>query len=334
MRILLKTLLCIFLLLDPAMIYAEKDEFWIIAHRGASGHLPEHTLIAKALAYGMGAHAIEQDLVSSKDGILFVLHDIHIDTTTDVVGKFPGRAREDRRYYAIDFTAAELKQLNVFERFRVDSGAPVYPERFKEHLEELQIPTFAEEIRLIQELNRTTGKRIWIYPEIKAPRFHRDSGIDISKLTLDTLSAHGLLGEDAPVFLQCFDQAETLRIRKKLGYPGKLVQLIAENSWNESGTDYDRLKSPGGLDSMAPFIDGIGPWYPQCLNEDGSPSLLVQHAKKLGLTIHPFTFRADQYPEDTFPSFAAFVMHFKTVIQVDGIFTDHPSFALEALADR
>ncbi|MGB0372578.1 MAG: glycerophosphodiester phosphodiesterase [Opitutales bacterium] len=328
--------LLLFIVLNSyaSMLYSKENDFWIIAHRGASGHLPEHTLIAKALAYGMGAHAIEQDLVASKDEVLFVLHDIHIDTTTDVAVKFPDRAREDGRFYAIDFTAAELKQLNVTERFKADTGKQVYPERFKGKMEGLKIPTFAEEIRLVQELNRTTGKQVWIYPEIKAPAFHRKAGLDISKITLETLSDHGWLGEDAPVYLQCFDQAETIRIRKELGYPGQLVQLIAENSWGESETDYDLLMTITGLERIAEVVDGIGPWFPQCLDEEGAPSDLIKNAKRQGLTIHPFTFRADQYPQEAFPSFAAFVRHFQETIGVDGIFTDHPSLALEAVLEK
>lgn len=85
----------------------------VIAHRGASGYLPEHTLAAKALAHAQGADYLEQDLVLSKDGVPVVLHDIHVDAVTDVAEKFPTRKRADGRYYAIDFTVAELKQLRV-----------------------------------------------------------------------------------------------------------------------------------------------------------------------------------------------------------------------------
>ena len=88
----------------------------VIAHRGASGYLPEHTLAAKALAHGMGANFIEQDVVLSKDGTAIVLHDIHLDSTTDVAQRFPGRARADGRFYAIDFDIQEIRQLRVHER--------------------------------------------------------------------------------------------------------------------------------------------------------------------------------------------------------------------------
>ena len=95
----------------------------VIAHRGASGYLPEHTLAAKAMAYAQGADYIEQDLVMTKDGEIVVLHDHYLDTVTDVRHVFPERRRDDGRYYVIDFTLEEVKQLSVSERFKSDGGA-------------------------------------------------------------------------------------------------------------------------------------------------------------------------------------------------------------------
>ena len=83
----------------------------VIAHRGASGYLPEHTLASIALAHGMGAHYIEQDIVLSKDDQPIVLHDIYLQAVTNVAEVFPGRARTDGKYYAIDFDLAEIKRL-------------------------------------------------------------------------------------------------------------------------------------------------------------------------------------------------------------------------------
>ena len=99
-----------------------RGEELVIAHRGASGYLPEHTLPAIAMAHAMGADYLEQDVVLSKDDVPIVLHDIHIDTVTDVARRFPDRKRADGRYYAIDFTVAELKQLPASERFDPRTG--------------------------------------------------------------------------------------------------------------------------------------------------------------------------------------------------------------------
>ena len=103
----------------------------VIAHRGASGYLPEHTLAAKAMAHGQGADFIEQDLVLTKDNVPVVLHDVHIDTVTDVAKVFPERKRADGRFYALDFTVAELKRLRLSERFNAKTGARVFPGRFR-----------------------------------------------------------------------------------------------------------------------------------------------------------------------------------------------------------
>lgn len=138
----------------------------VIAHRGASGYLPEHTLEAKAMAHAQGAHYIEQDLVLTKDDVPVVLHDIHIDTVTDVVEKFPTRKRDDGRYYALDFTLAELKTLRATERFNAVTGKQVYPNRFPKGQGRFEIATLAEELQLIQGLNHSTGRVAGIYPEI------------------------------------------------------------------------------------------------------------------------------------------------------------------------
>ena len=88
----------------------------IIAHRGASGYLPEHTLEAKALAFGMGADYLEQDVVASRDDQLIVLHDIHLDRVSDVAERFPDRQRADGRFYARDFDLKEIQSLRAWER--------------------------------------------------------------------------------------------------------------------------------------------------------------------------------------------------------------------------
>ncbi|EOC0592095.1 glycerophosphodiester phosphodiesterase, partial [Cronobacter turicensis] len=104
----------------------------VIAHRGASGYLPEHTLPAKAMAYAQGADYLEQDLVLTKDDQLVVLHDHYLDRVTDVAERFPDRARKDGRYYAIDFTLAEIKSLKFSEGFELENGkkAQTFPGRF------------------------------------------------------------------------------------------------------------------------------------------------------------------------------------------------------------
>src|SRR5690606_38952800 len=102
----------------------------VIAHRGASGYLPEHTLPAKALAHAQGADFLEQDVVASRDGALLVFHDLVLDELTDVAERFPGRARADGLHYVIDFDLAELRTLKAGERRLRGSRDARFPGRF------------------------------------------------------------------------------------------------------------------------------------------------------------------------------------------------------------
>jgi glycerophosphoryl diester phosphodiesterase len=308
----------------------------IIAHRGACGYLPEHTLPAKALAYGMGADYLEQDVVASRDDQLIVLHDIHLDRVTNVAERFPGRARDDGRYYVRDFDLAELRSLSVWERFQDAEGRqPVFPQRFPARSGHFSIATLDDELSMIAGLNRATGRRVGIYPEVKSPAWHHAEGVDCARLLLDTLDRFGYRDKEDPVFVQCFDAAELRRIRLDLGCKLPLIQLLGENDWGESATDYDALKSEAGLRELAGIADGIGPWLRQLYSAppiDGGPvsSGLVERAHALGLDVHPYTFRADA-TEPCFGDFQTMVRWFVDQLGVDGVFTDFPDLALQAL---
>ncbi len=298
----------------------------VIAHRGASGYLPEHTLAAKAMAHAMGADYLEQDVVLTADNVPIVLHDIYLEPTTDVEQRFPKRAREDGRFYAIDFSLEEIRQLRVHER-RDSTGSAVYPERFPLGAGLFTVPTLEEEIELVAGLNRSRKYRAGLYIELKAPAFHREAGADIARAVLQVLERQGWAKRRQQVFLQCFD-AETLRyLRHTLKTPLPLIQLIGENSWGEADVDYDFLRSDAGLDEIAGYADGIGPWLMQIYrgNSDGEQehSNLVQRAHQRGLAVHPYTFRADELPPGIV-DFEQLLELFIDQLQVDGLFTDFP----------
>jgi glycerophosphoryl diester phosphodiesterase len=306
----------------------------VIAHRGASGYLPEHTLPAIAMAHAQGADYLEQDVVLSKDNVPVVLHDVHIDTVTDVARRFPDRKRDDGRYYALDFTVAELKQLAASERFDPRTGAAVFPKRFPVGKGSFQIPTLEEELQLIQGLNRSTGRDVGVYPEIKEPAWHRAQGRDISPVVLELLARYGYRTKTDKVYVQCFDQAEVKRIRTELGYKGRLVQLI-EGS-RPLLDEHKHLRTPAGLAEVAKVADGIGPALSDVVaRKDGGPlaaTSLARDARAAGLEVHPYTFRADALPQGiTFEDLLrlAFVD-----IGVEGIFTDHPDRAVAFLRGR
>jgi glycerophosphoryl diester phosphodiesterase len=307
-----------------------QDKTIVIAHRGACGYLPEHTLEAASMAHAMRADFIEQDVVLTKDGVPVVLHDIHLDTVTDVARKFPDRAREDTRFYAIDFSLAEIKRLSVHERISLKTGEAIFPNRFDASKSLFRVPTLAEEIELIQGLNATTKRDVGIYVEIKKPAWHREQSKDISKMVLNALTQHGYKTKADNVYLQCFDPKETRRIREELKSGLKLVQLIGDNGWNEADTDFDQLRTESGIKTIAQYADGIGPWMPHILEpvNGAAPKKtdLISRAHKHGLVVHPFTFRKDSLPEYA-SSFDELLQRFFEQ-DIDGLFTDFPDLTV------
>jgi glycerophosphoryl diester phosphodiesterase len=310
----------------------------VIAHRGASGYLPEHTLAAKAMAYGQGAHFIEQDLVMTKDNQVVVLHDHHLDTVTDVRDVFPDRARDDGRYFVIDFTLAELRKLAVTERFNPsDAGKEaVFEQRFPLEKSSFTINTFAEEIELIQGLNQSTGRTVGIYPEIKSPAFHRGEGKDISEAVLSILQSYGYGQMPEQVFLQCFDPNELQRIHSELlpamNLSVPLVQLLGTEP------EYRAALTPEGMQMLASYADGIGPSM-NLIVERGSAAGklritgLVELAHNHNLVVHPYTFRRDLLPSYV-DNYDDLLDVFLDDIGVDGVFTDFPDLTVEYLESK
>lgn len=307
----------------------------VIAHRGASGYLPEHTLAAKKLAFEMGADYLEQDIVASRDGALMVLHDIHLDRISDVAEKFPGRQRADGRFYVRDFDLAEIRTLKAWERMHAD-GSAVYPDRYPVRSGDFGLHTLEEELDLVARLNAEHGRSVGVYPEIKRPAWHKSEGIDIAPRLLAALAEHGYSGRSDPVFVQCFDADEVRRLKLDLDCPYRLVQLIGENSWLEALTNYDDLRTPEGLAGIAEVADGIGPHLSQMFElsgVDGVPvvTALAADARNVGLLVHPFTFRSDDLPPG-FTNFDDLVQFFVNSVGVDGLFTDFPD-RVKALLD-
>lgn len=296
----------------------------VIAHRGASGYLPEHTLEAKSMAHAMNVDFIEQDLVLSKDDVPIVIHDIYLDDVTNVSEIFPDKKRIDGRFYVIDFTFEELKTLQVSERFDPKTGKQVYPNRFPKEKGSFRLHSLQEEIELIQGLNRSTNKNIGIYPEIKAPKFHQKEGKKLTEIVLKILSDYGYTTKKDRCILQCFDAKELERIRKELHSDLFLVQLI------------EFPEETKKLEYFATFADGIGPWYRQILDkkvdEKWTFTKLVPDAHKLGLKVHPYTFRADQLGD--FSSFDELLETLLTEANVDGVFTDFPDLVVHFLNQK
>ncbi|MGY5352395.1 glycerophosphodiester phosphodiesterase [Wenyingzhuangia sp. IMCC45533] len=305
----------------------KKDHIVVIAHRGASGYLPEHTLPAKALAFGMNPDYIEQDVVLSKDDVPVVIHDIHLETTTNVKQIYPSRCREDGKYYVVDFTWQELQKLFVTERFNAATNQVYYNQRFPIHKSKFYLHTLQEELELIQGLNKSMHKDVGIYVEIKEPQFHKTHQKDISKIVLSILKEYGYSTKHDKCVVQCFDADELRKIREKFKSELFLVQLLEIGYLDEPFKN----KSAGEIiNQIATYADGIGPWYKQMIaGDDGVDILgfseLVTLAHNKDLKVHAFTFRVDDVIG--FNSFEELLA--KAVeLKVDGIFTDHPDLAI------
>jgi len=186
----------------------------VIAHRGASGDLPEHTLQAYELAIDQGADFVEPDLVSTKDGVLIARHEPMLDDTTNVAEVFsPDRmstklldGQEVTAYFAEDFTLEEVKQLRA-----------VQPRSYRDQSfnGEFEIPTFQEVIELVQDIEAETGKQIGIYPETKHPTFFDEQGYSLEEPLVETLQATGFTDPNR-IFIQSFEVANLLDLQNNL----------------------------------------------------------------------------------------------------------------------
>lgn len=301
----------------------------IIAHRGASGYLPEHTAVAKTLAYGFGVDFIEQDVVATRDHDLVVLHDTSLDDVSDVAAKFPNRQREDGHFYVIDFTTAELQQLLLHERRQPGTDNMRFPQRFPYRLPGFQVMRLEDEIRLISGLNASTGRHVGLYPEIKDPAWHASNGIDLTGLVHSKLDE--LRSEiSGPVFVQSFDRAALLRLRNDFQTEWPLVQLL-------DGADASALaEDPQAIAAIADYATGVGLPYIELLNRSGDriePTNLAMQLENAELLVHPYTLRRDSPDSEKgigyFDAIRALILE----LRVDAVFCDQPDDAL-AIRDR
>ncbi|MCP5357949.1 MAG: glycerophosphodiester phosphodiesterase [Pseudomonadales bacterium] len=327
-------------ILPASTALAQSGDKIVVAHRGASGYLPEHSLPAKAMAYAMGADYIEQDVVMTRDDQLIVIHDITLDRTTDVAERFPGRAREDGLHYAVDFTLDEILSLHVTEGFTVENGQKrqLYPERFPMETSIFRVHTLAQEIELVQGLNRSTGRDVGIYPEIKSPAFHLAEGKDLGRAVIKVLKEYGYTQKSDKVFVQTFEFDELKRLHDEIlpeaGIDLNLVQLVDggdENAW---------MQTEDGIAEIARYADGLGPEKSMIVDRRSPPgapiiSPLVGYAHANGLQVHPYTFRLDpgQLPGYA-DSFEQMLEIFYFQADVDGVFTDFPDRAVNFLRGR
>ena len=324
----------------------------VIAHRGASGYLPEHTLESKALAFAQGADYLEQDVAMTKDNKIVVIHDHFLDQLTDVAEKYKERARKDGRYYVIDFTLEEIKSLEMTENFKIENGKQVlvYPKRFPLWKSKFKIHTLEEELEFIQGLEKTTGKKVGIYPEIKAPWLHHKEGKDIAMETLKILKLYGYTTREDLIYFQTFDYNELKRIKKELlpqlGMDIKLIQLIAYTDWKETreknaenewvNYNYDWMLTKEGMEKIAKNADGVGPAWNMLIDEENSKvddikiTKLGVYIREQNLELHPYTVRQDVL-SNIFRNVDEMYDVLLNKVDSTGIFTDFPDTGVKFL---
>ena len=305
--------------------YAKK---LVIAHRGASGYLPEHTFSGAVMAYASGADFLELDVVMTKDGHLIVMHDLTLNATTNVEEIFPEKKNEKGKYQVIDFSLNEIKLLKVHERSSRTGKNAAFPQRFPIGYQLFEVPTLDKMINLVKGLSKSSGRMMGLYIEIKAPEFHRKHNRDPALELLKLLNNHGFKEATDPVFIQSFDSNTLKKLRYQHKTRLRLIQLIGENRWKLSGTDFTYLKSEKGMNEVAQYADGIGPWMNQLvtgIDFSGNAQItnLLKNARRKVLLIHPYTFRVDRLP-DYVSSFDELLDVFFNEVGVDGIFTDFP----------
>lgn len=268
----------------------------VIAHRGASGDRPEHTLAAYERAIDQGADYIEPDLVVTKDGVLVARHENEISGTTDVASR---EEFEDRRrtktidgqkiagWFAEDFTLAELRSLRAVERIpALRPGNARFNGLY-------QVPTLEEIVTLVRAKEAETKRRIGLYPELKHPDFLlQEEGVDMVDLLLLELRRLGLSAAD-PVFIQCFEIGPLQRLNQRSDF--KLVQLIAPEGSpaDEPALRYGEMITPSGLQKMSSYADAIGAHIGLVLNADGTPTSLVKDVRATGMEVHAWTVRKE-----------------------------------------
>ena len=269
----------------------------IIAHRGASGERPEHTIASYTLAIEQGADYIEPDLVLTKDGVLVARHENEISETTNIAEKREFADRKTSKtidgekmtgWFTEDFTLDELKTLRAKERL---------PQLRKDNMafdRQFEIPTFEEILTLAKAHN------VGVYPETKHPSYFASIGLPHEAPLLALLTRFGHVTKDAPIFIQSFEveNLKALRPKTKL----RLIQLMDENGSPADRSDltYKQMATAEGLKIVATYADGVGPNKAMVIPRTmignlGTPTTLVADAHKVGLAVHPWTFRRENY---------------------------------------
>lgn len=341
---------------------AQRGERWwsgrqqtpvVIAHRGASGSVPEHTLAAYAISILQGADFVEPDLVMTKDGHLIARHDNVLDLTTDVsrrpefAGRKVAKTVDGVRvtgWFSEDFTLAEIKTLRAIEPLPDIRPANM---RFDGQFE---IPTLQEIIDMVQAYETLLNRRIGIYLETKHPTYFERLGLPFEESLVTMLRRNGYERRNQRAFIQSFEinilrtlsQMTRIPLVQLLDFEGKPYDVEVGGGM----LTYEEMATPAGLAQIATYAQGVGPDKRFIMPLDGAGNLdpcrvtrFVQEAHAAGLLVHPHTFRSENaflpmnFRLSADPTAlgdgAAEILLFLRA-GVDGFFTDHPDQGVAA----
>jgi glycerophosphoryl diester phosphodiesterase len=287
----------------------------VIAHRGASGYLPEHTLGAYELAIQLGADIVEPDVLLTADGEAIVMHDTTLTRTTDIEARFAPR---NGGYAVADFTLAEIKTLTVDP---TGTAATSYPGFTPSMADPYKVPTFAEFLAYVRDYNNTNGTRIGVYPESKIPATTSQN----TKI-VDLMQAYGFTAADQNSYLQTFDHFAARQLADLQAARGMTVPVAALGAAVATGSGFGVFDFVNGtlspLADLATFAGGVGVALASSdLNAD-----FVSAAHAVGLEVHGWTFNiADPIAAaDQYGSFIG--------MGLDGLFTNYTDLAVAAVA--
>ena len=312
----------------------------VIAHRGASGLRPEHTVASYTLAIEQGADFIEPDLVLTRDDVFVARHENDITGTTDVAEHPEFAARKTTKvidgeahtgWFTEDFTLAELKTLRAKERLpQLRPNNTAFDGKF-------DVPTLAEVIALAKR------HKVGIYPETKHPSYFASIGHPMEARLVAQLKAAGWDSADAPVFIQSFevDNLKALHTLTRI----RLIQLMDASGGpaDKAAPSYAAMATPEGLKAVAAYAYGIGPNKAMIWQGAGPPTSLVADAHAAGLKVHPWTMRAENmFLPTALRSGADPAAHGRVIDEiqdfigfgVDGFFTDFPAIGVAARGAR
>jgi glycerophosphoryl diester phosphodiesterase len=308
----------------------------VIGHRGASGYVPEHSLAAYMLAVGLGADYIEPDLVISKDGIFYALHDLLLDLTTNVAD-FPEFAdRLTTRdvdgvsytgFFVSDFDSSELKLLRLKQRLSI-TRTTVFDNT-------LTMPTLTEIFQMTNNLTSSSGRKVGLYIELKHPNYYRSINFSMEDMILKSLTDANyviknvkadLFRRVAPIVIQCFEPETLIYLRSQCDLP--LVQLVGVTETQHIADVWNGAN----LDRITKYANGIGPptsFFTDSQVSYSKATYMIDQARTRKMVVHPYVLKSDSEMKGNSSSETLF---FVCCLEIDGIFTDYADRTRVAVA--